>query len=206
MAPRMNVEHMEARKRQIVDAACTCFSRNGFHKTTMQDICARAGMSPGAVYRYFPGKQAIIAAMPERERVENLAIIKNVSENSDGGAYGALTNLADIFFEKLSSMPKQDVRLEVELWAEALRNPAILKACKSNTDSHINAFAKIIRQAQNSGELSPGVDAKTLSIALINLYVGLLQLMSMGARVDMKEYLKQIKAMVGSFFNQAEAR
>ena len=36
----------------------------------MQEICAEAGMSPGALYRYFPSKVAIIAAIAEAERAQ----------------------------------------------------------------------------------------------------------------------------------------
>ncbi|HIN34796.1 MAG TPA: TetR/AcrR family transcriptional regulator, partial [Dehalococcoidia bacterium] len=33
-----------------------------FHQTNIQDICKEAELSPGAVYRYFPSKDHIIAA------------------------------------------------------------------------------------------------------------------------------------------------
>ena len=42
----------------------------GFHQTSMQEICAEAGMSPGNLYRYFPSKEAIIAGIGERDRAE----------------------------------------------------------------------------------------------------------------------------------------
>ena len=41
-------------------AAIACFTRKGFHQTTMDDICEGAGLSPGAVYRYFASKDEII--------------------------------------------------------------------------------------------------------------------------------------------------
>ena len=46
-------------------AAKVCFVRSGFQGTSMQQICAEAGMSPGALYRYFPSKEAIIKAICE---------------------------------------------------------------------------------------------------------------------------------------------
>jgi len=60
--PKVTEAHIEARRHQILEAARTCFSRQGFHQTTVQDICKEAGLSPGAVYRYFPSKDHIIAA------------------------------------------------------------------------------------------------------------------------------------------------
>ena len=60
--PKVTEAHMEARRRQILEAASACFSRQGFHQTSMQDICREAGLSPGAVYRYYSTKEDIIAA------------------------------------------------------------------------------------------------------------------------------------------------
>ena len=53
--PRVAAEHLSARRQQILHAAEACFSRNGFHKTTMQDIIAETGLSAGAIYNYFKG-------------------------------------------------------------------------------------------------------------------------------------------------------
>ncbi|HEY3480630.1 MAG TPA: helix-turn-helix domain-containing protein, partial [Streptomyces sp.] len=63
--PKVSEEHKESRRRQIIDAAWVCFARNGFHKTSMPDVFAEAGLSAGAVYRYFSGKEALIAAIAE---------------------------------------------------------------------------------------------------------------------------------------------
>ena len=56
------------RRSRILDAAERCFVRSGFHRTTMQDVAAEAGMSPGNLYRYFPSKDAIVIGLTERDR------------------------------------------------------------------------------------------------------------------------------------------
>src|SRR5215218_5000095 len=61
--PQVTLEHVEARRRQILSAALRCFAREGFHRTTMQDIFRGADLSPGAVYSYFTGKDELIAAI-----------------------------------------------------------------------------------------------------------------------------------------------
>src|SRR3989304_4862304 len=69
--PKVLPEYLELRRQQILDAAAACFVRRGFPRTTMQDICDEAGLSPGAVYRYFPSKEEIIEAMSEYRQRQN---------------------------------------------------------------------------------------------------------------------------------------
>src|SRR5215210_5066702 len=66
----LNVQRHTDRRDEILDAAQSCFVRTGFHQTSMQEICAAAGMSAGNLYRYFPSKEAIIAGIAERDRAE----------------------------------------------------------------------------------------------------------------------------------------
>lgn len=58
--PKISDERRAARRSQILEAAWTCFQRQGLHATTMDDIIRACGLSAGAVYSYFPGKEELI--------------------------------------------------------------------------------------------------------------------------------------------------
>ena len=60
--PRITEERREARRQQILDAARACMLERGLEAVSMEMIIARSGMSTGAVYRYFKGKDEIIEA------------------------------------------------------------------------------------------------------------------------------------------------
>lgn len=60
--PKISDERRAARHAQILDAAWTCFQRQGLHATTMDDIIRASGLSAGAVYSYFPSKEELIFA------------------------------------------------------------------------------------------------------------------------------------------------
>ena len=51
------------RRRQILAAARTLFAERGFHATTTRDLAAAADINDALIYRYFPDKQAILAAL-----------------------------------------------------------------------------------------------------------------------------------------------
>jgi AcrR family transcriptional regulator len=51
------------RREQILAAARTLFAERGFHATTTRDLAAAADINDALIYRYFPDKQAILAAL-----------------------------------------------------------------------------------------------------------------------------------------------
>ena len=56
----------EARPDEVLDAAIELFNEKGFAATRVEDIAARAGLSKGAVYLYFPSKEAILEGLVKR--------------------------------------------------------------------------------------------------------------------------------------------
>ena len=55
-----NTELVEERRGQIVKTAIKLFSRQGFYKTTIQDIAREAGFSQGFIYQYFNSKEELL--------------------------------------------------------------------------------------------------------------------------------------------------
>src|ERR1700722_12793404 len=47
----------------LLTAASAEFAERGFDGTSIRDIAARAGVSLSALYHYYPGKQALLAAL-----------------------------------------------------------------------------------------------------------------------------------------------
>ncbi len=56
----------EARPDEVLDAALELFIEKGFAATRVEDIARRAGLSKGAVYLYFPSKEALIEGLVRR--------------------------------------------------------------------------------------------------------------------------------------------
>jgi AcrR family transcriptional regulator len=56
----------EARSDDLLDAALELFTKKGFAETRVEEIAARAGVSKGTVYLYFPSKEEVIYAIVRR--------------------------------------------------------------------------------------------------------------------------------------------
>ena len=60
--PKRDPIHMSAQRERIVRATIGCIADKGVERTSITDICRKAGMSVGAIYVHFANKQEIVAA------------------------------------------------------------------------------------------------------------------------------------------------
>ncbi len=56
----------ERRMAEILDAAADAFAELGYEKASTNAIAARAGISPGSLYQFFPSKEAVARALADR--------------------------------------------------------------------------------------------------------------------------------------------
>lgn len=62
-----------ARPAEIVEAALACFTERGFAATRLEEIAARAGVTRGTLYLYFPNKEELFKAVVRQSIVPLLA-------------------------------------------------------------------------------------------------------------------------------------
>jgi AcrR family transcriptional regulator len=118
--PKVSEEHLAARRRQILDAALACFARQGFHATPMQAIFEESGLSPGAVYRYFEGKEEIVQAIAE-ETLGGLAVALESGQPASPGE--VFERMLDVI--ETVELRDQRLRLALQVWGEAVVNPRV---------------------------------------------------------------------------------
>ncbi|MCF4099531.1 TetR/AcrR family transcriptional regulator [Maritalea mediterranea] len=123
MARKKDEALHKRRKAEILQGARACFIDKGIHQTSMQDICQRSQISPGALYRYFPSKQSIIEAIAAGEQQSNAELIDHLRAARD-----PVAALSDALPDLLDHILDHDfARLMVEISSEASRNPAVYK-------------------------------------------------------------------------------
>lgn len=172
--PKVPDAHRQARRQQILKAAFTCFGREGFHGTTVQDICEEADLSPGAVYNYFDGKADIIRAIAEESRDSLDALFDAVDQEQP--ASQVLADLAERigeFVEQPGDAEAGGHRVRVRLWGEALSATEVHELLRENQNDFVERFAGIIREGQAEGSFDPDRDPEALARALLGLHQGL---------------------------------
>src|SRR3990172_610221 len=171
--PKVTEAHLEARRTQILDAAWTCFARKGYHQATMQDICQESGLSPGAIYRYFESKEAILIALNDRSQEMGRAIV----EEARALAGGPLDMLGVIGQTMLSyfndPMAETTTRVNIEIWPEMLRNEQLRANARKEITFWHQAVAGLLAEAKEAGQLRPEVDPESLAAILICAWEGI---------------------------------
>ena len=60
--PRVTAAHEREVRERIIRAAIGVFDDRGYHRATMQDVVRASGLSVGAIYTYFGGKDELFLA------------------------------------------------------------------------------------------------------------------------------------------------
>jgi AcrR family transcriptional regulator len=183
--PKVSDTHRAERRQQILDAATACFARDGFHRTSMQDIVKESGVSAGLLYRYFAGKDDMIAAI--------------VSDWHEQRSVALADNPVQAYLTLLRSVGDPDARerlqIGVQTWAEAVRSPRIQDLVRNGVDEPREAAAAFIaRQA-------PDTDADALARVLIAIYQGLLLQTVWDQNVDNAAYVAAVESLLARLGN-----
>lgn len=187
--PRVSDQHLADRRRQILDAGRICFTRNGFHATTMHDVIAEAGLSVGAVYRYFKSKEELVAAIAEQVVDEITARVGEVvAQEPPPPLDQILERVVAVMEPQLG--PEGTFRVALQLWSEALRNPALGELV---TTLYTRLRAQFIAYAQR---MHPDADPVAVASVMVSIVQGFALQRVLTGQPDISVYLAGIRAIV----------
>ena len=193
--PKVTEAHSAARRQQIIDAAYHCFARKGFHQASMRDIYEEAKLSPGAVYHYFPSKDAIIQASFEFDEQRSLDLFAAATASDD--PLKALRELIAFFFRGLESAAELGAgRVNVQGWGEALVNPPLRETLQRVMAQYLAALTEIVRRAQAGGQLDPALDPHAFGRILLSLYYGFELQKALDPAVEAPAYVAAVQALL----------
>jgi TetR/AcrR family transcriptional repressor of uid operon len=148
--PKLKPDIQRARREHILDAAERCFARAGFHRTTMQDICKEAGVSPGALYVYFANKEDLIAGICERDRADFAERFAQLAEAPD--FMEALEQLGNHYFEQEPAYKKL---MCIEIGLESTRNPRVGEIQRSVDAFVMQSFHALFQRLKDERRIAP---------------------------------------------------
>jgi TetR/AcrR family transcriptional regulator, repressor for uid operon len=192
--PKISEEKKQARRLEVLEVASRCFARQGFHRTTMEDIIRELQSSPGAVYCYFRGKDEIVEAIAEQRHSRESALLGELL-TSDNVSEG-LERLASTFFKMLQDPGERERRkVTIQIWAESLRDKRIRKIVERGIRQR-DLLTMALRRAQSSGQMPKDLDADALSRVLLGLVQGFILQQAWEPKLDTEGYLETAMHLV----------
>jgi AcrR family transcriptional regulator len=202
--PRVSAAHLEARRRQILDAATTCFTRNGFHGTSMQDVIAEAGLSVGAVYRYFASKHELIRAIAEENLAQVIGVLDELIALDPPPPLFELIEKIMIQLDPDTGPKNGFIRMAVQVWGESLRDPDLAAMIDHIYWTVRHRWTVVVEHAVAAGQLSPETDPAGAGSAIFGLIIGhTVQRLLLGDP-DRETYLAGLRSLVVSRGEQGE--
>jgi AcrR family transcriptional regulator len=153
---------------RLLAAAEELFGERSYGRTTVADICARAGMATGSFYAHFGSKAEIFAAVVRGINADLRAAMKAAVEQANGGQRTREREAFRAYFEMMSRRPWMDrIVRESEFVAPGL--------FREYYEHLARGYARGVRAAQLDGEVDARYDPEVIAYAYTGIgnFVGM---------------------------------
>jgi AcrR family transcriptional regulator len=194
--PKLKPEELETRRREIIDAARACFLRTGFHKTTTDEICREANITPGGLYHYFGSKEELIAAVIDRSAQTAVDRMRNLISEAMN-AESAFRQVGSFFFQAMQDGEIDNAtRLELEIWVEGLKNEKLFDKSKKAWAMRMKWLEALVTRGIEEGIYDAEVvEPRAMASLLIAVWLGLRMGRLMGSEFDLSGALRSFTMM-----------
>lgn len=168
--PRVTAQHERAVRARIVDAAVKVFGATGYQHATVQDVVRESGLSVGAVYTHFKGKEELFlvacACAMEAQKVDLRLRMSEIGSIQD--RLRAATDFA--IDSVLSNANKRSVR--VNAWQVAEDSADLRQILRERRDQMVGFTRMVLREAVEGSELPGWIDIDSIASAFLTLIDG----------------------------------
>jgi TetR/AcrR family transcriptional regulator, transcriptional repressor of aconitase len=195
--PRITEERREARREQILEAALACLQEHGLEAVSMEMIIARSGLSTGAVYRYFKGKDEIINAAVAEGTAALGRQLAPVLTNPEPPPLPQLTEQLLRAIVDFGRHTRGIDRLLVSLhgWSHSQSDPRLQAATRPAYRHLRELFAETVRQWQADGTFDANADPEGVAELLTSVCLGFVAQRALAGDADVQAHVRALEAL-----------
>ena len=182
----------EQRRAEILASAEACFTKSGYHATTIDDIAQRCGLSKGAIYWHFPGKRELFLALFDAYRERLVEVRRGASETAS--ASEGLRRSADLALLEITDVVPL-VELTLEYMAHASRDKDLRDRFRAMYQEMASILVEQVERGQRDGTFRP-FNPEAVARMLVALEDGLLMQVAAFPDLDLASALKESMEMV----------
>jgi AcrR family transcriptional regulator len=171
--PDKNEKTSPGTRKTIVEASLKLFARRGYHGTSVAQIAEATGMTKGALYWYFKGKEDLFLNVLDCIREEWQKSIMSRVESCQG----VIEKLEQLFDATSEMVTSAENPCSMHLFlVSAGAQPEMREfegAIKAAYAGYVETLASTIRAGQEDGEIRKDIDAQSAAVGLIGCLEGI---------------------------------
>lgn len=167
--PRVSDQHRQAQRERIIDAALSVAADKGLANISMSEVIRQSGLSAGAIYGYFDGKDAIVAAAAQSVILSRAEAFVEATERLLPPAE-TLRLVVEHF-----PGPRLNAGLVVQIWGEAPTSPALREAASAGVRTITASFRDYLAAWYQHGRGLDAEDARRRAAQMVPALIGLVQ-------------------------------
>jgi AcrR family transcriptional regulator len=155
----------QARPMELLDAALDLFVERGFKATRSEDVAARAGVSKGTLYLYYPSKEELLKAVIRHNVVNQIAEGSEIIRQFKGNSAELLAMVLLLWWERIGETRASGI---IKLMTSEVRNfPEVAQFYVDEVVTPSNQMlAQVIQRGIDRGEFR-GVNVPEVVHALV---------------------------------------
>ena len=158
-------------REDVLAAAARVFARRGFHGASVEAISADAGLSTGAIYSNFKGKEDLFLSLYEERIERRRGELRSAVKRAGGGQAGLAAASADVA-ETLGS-EREWFLLYFEFALHAARDPAFARRFRQVRQAGLRELRAGLSAGLDHADLEPTLPTNELARGLRALSYGL---------------------------------
>lgn len=154
----------------ILDAAGQVFADHGVDAASMAQIARASSLSKPALYHYFDGKDALVAALVARLFEDDAETVARARASTAKASVVLNTYAVDL--AELLGRHAYLARVLAEFCARASRDPHLRDIVGGAYERYVTTFEAVVRRGVTTGEFSGATDPARAAFALVALIEG----------------------------------
>ena len=181
MPPRTRTRPTRQQTRtQLIAAAAAVFDEDGFGGASLDRIAERAGLTRGAIYSNFGGKDELFEAVVTDRVAARIEASISAILSASAGPDQALRAVGDALTQVTADDPAWHTAF-VEYWVRSQRNPELAPTFRAGREAVRDTIAETLRVFAESGTQTLALSPDRLAIVILALSNGLAIEASAGA-------------------------
>ncbi|HVV25056.1 MAG TPA: helix-turn-helix domain-containing protein [Pseudonocardiaceae bacterium] len=175
--PRVSQDHLDARRRQILDGSRACFARHGYEGATVRRLEEATGLSRGAIFHHFRDKESLFLALAEDDAHRMADVVAE---------QGLVQVMRDLLAQRSGDAehPADWLGTRLEVSRRLRTDPDFRARWAERSEQLTKATRQRLLRQRAAGNLRDDVDVDVLTGFLELVLEGLVSHLAMGLPAD----------------------